>query len=155
MTADGTRYRGHFEKGCQSGNGVEITPSGDKYEGSFAGGLRHGRGTCEYASGDRYEGRWERGARHGRGTCVFASREVFRGTWESDAWVQEGACGEKSEAFGPGLAKAVAGEDAVFGVQVMGGWVGESRGARSDAVAGGGSAHTFFSFLSHLLLTSC
>lgn len=68
----------------------------------------------------RYEGQWKAGRRHGQGLMVFADGTVFRGAWEEDEWLQSAAEPALCRMNGPGLQGAVAGQKAVFVIQVVG-----------------------------------
>jgi hypothetical protein len=63
------------------------------------------------------QGEWKLDRRHGYGVCFFADGTKFRGEWEEDCWVQSTADPEFSKVLGPGLARGVAGEDTIFGVE--------------------------------------
>ena len=90
---------------------------GDRYEGGWIQGKRSGRGTCLYANGDKYRGEWESGLRHGYGVCVFKDGTKYRGEWDQDEWVQSSADPELTKVFGPGISRAIAGQQATFGIQ--------------------------------------
>lgn len=66
----------------------------------------------------RYHGEWQSGKRHGLGLMAFADGTTFRGRWQSGAWLQSAADPARCRLRGRGLARAVAGADAEFVIQV-------------------------------------
>ncbi|KAK9830214.1 hypothetical protein WJX72_010381 [[Myrmecia] bisecta] len=113
----GARYQGGWQHDKQSGQGRCLYACGDRYDGEWANGLRSGKGTCNFVNGDSYQGTWENDQRHGFGCCKFADGSLFRGDWEADGWVQSAADPGLTKVSGKGLARAQAGQDALFVIQ--------------------------------------
>ncbi|KAG2453584.1 hypothetical protein HYH02_001802 [Chlamydomonas schloesseri] len=115
--ANGDRYRGGWLAGRRHGRGEWVSAAGDRYVGEWAAGERHGQGSCVFANGDKYTGEWRHGQRHGYGEVVFADGVRFRGRWLEDCWVQSLADPLTSRVSGPGMRRAVAGQEARFVIE--------------------------------------
>lgn len=70
----------------------------------------------------RYQGCWAAGKRYGLGCMVYADGTRFRGRWEDDYWVQSAAHPVYTRVRGRRLARAVAGQQSSFTIQVGSGW---------------------------------
>lgn len=81
--AEGT-YKGHFEKGKISGQGVLFFANGNRYSGNFSDNSANGNGTMYYKDSGRYEGNWSGNKRNGQGTCYYANGNKYAGNWEND-----------------------------------------------------------------------
>lgn len=130
---DGTQYKGSFEKDVRAGRGKCVFgTTGEKYDGEFLNDVRHGRGICLYRDGGIYRGEWQNNQRHGYGVMRYADGTKFRGSWEDDGWVQSTAEPSRCHVFGPGISRAIAGDEAVFGI--------EARDEDGNARLSGGDA---------------
>ncbi|GAB4815949.1 hypothetical protein N2152v2_002995 [Parachlorella kessleri] len=114
---NGDKYIGEFQGRLRHGAGRCIFADGAKYEGQWEVDKRHGKGSCIYANGDKYQGEWANDRRHGYGVCKFADGTKFRGEWDDDCWVQSAAEPSKCRVAGPGITRAVAGQQAEFLIQ--------------------------------------
>ena len=63
-------------------------------------------------------GDWVTDKREGQGSCLFADGTTFQGQWTADAWVQSCAEPRLCSVEGWGSARAVAGHESVFTIQV-------------------------------------
>mmetsp|Transcript_25806 Transcript_25806/g.48982 ORF Transcript_25806/g.48982 Transcript_25806/m.48982 type:complete len:758 (+) Transcript_25806:138-2411(+) len=115
--ANGDVYKGEWKLDVRFGTGMCVFGSGDIYEGEWAADKKDGKGTQIYANKDKYQGEWKADKRHGYGVCFFADGTKFRGEWEDNMWIQSAADPEFCKVLGPGIARGVAGEDSVFGIQ--------------------------------------
>lgn len=126
--ADGTVFKGTFEKNESCGPGEAIfTPDDpygrDKFTGEFKGnglangtlwyknddiyagmikhGLPHGMGKMDFANGNSYEGQFVEGKREGEGLlCDFGSGEVYQGLWKDGKYHKEGVITYKDDYMG-------------------------------------------------------
>ncbi|XP_033112514.1 radial spoke head 1 homolog, partial [Anneissia japonica] len=55
-SADGTCYKGQWEKDKMNGNGILTHPGGSSFEGEFSNNRFHGRGRYTFPNGSFYEG---------------------------------------------------------------------------------------------------
>lgn len=78
---DGSKYCGHWVKGCREGDGVETLENGDVYEGLWKDGVKSGRGIETLNDGEKYTGMFKNGLRHGRGTEVCEDGSKYTGYW--------------------------------------------------------------------------
>lgn len=113
----GEKYVGEWNQGMRHGLGKCQFTNGDKYEGEWKDGKRHGKGKCYCANGDKYQGHWAHDRRHGYGVCHFHDGTKFRGEWDNGVWLQSSADPEFSKVKGPGISRAIAGENARFFIE--------------------------------------
>lgn len=98
LSADGSRYEGHFCDDLMHGQGCYTHTAGSDrgsidasdelhaqwyvYDGDFQAGVKHGRGSLHYDDGSVYEGEFVSGRRHGWGSHTFADGMVYVGEYE-------------------------------------------------------------------------
>lgn len=106
---NGDTYKGQFQAGKFTGQGILYFKNGDKYLGNWANSQRQGKGRLEFANGDiytgnfsadkmegngemkysdgsSYSGLWRDNQRNGEGKLFLRNGEILAGTWKNDQY---------------------------------------------------------------------
>ncbi|XP_071950631.1 uncharacterized protein [Antedon mediterranea] len=84
-SADGTCYKGQWEKDKMNGHGTLTHPGGSSYEGHFCNNQFHGRGQYTWPNGSFYEGEFNENRMEGDGSFTDTNRQVWVGTFRNRA----------------------------------------------------------------------
>lgn len=80
----GTVYRGEFEAGQRSGEGIWISTEGFTYRGQWQDDLYHGFGTLKVPGYFVYRGNWADAKREGQGIQAWNDGRQYEGSWKAD-----------------------------------------------------------------------
>lgn len=87
---NGDLYKGQFQNGNFSGQGILYLKSGDKYLGNWESSLRQGKGRFEFVNGDVYLGLFAADKMSGEGTMTYKNGDKYQGNWEQNLPSGEG-----------------------------------------------------------------
>jgi len=97
----GCTYKGQYQRGACSGNGVYQWQDGRKYEGEWTQGQMHGEGTFTFPDGRKYEGEYRDNKKNGSGCFEWPDGRTYRGQFRDG---QQHGMGVWSEGQGKSVA---------------------------------------------------
>lgn len=77
-------YKGHWEYGKKSGEGIYYYKNGEIYQGSWKNDKRDGEGSMWYLDGSLYKGNWKDDKKHGIGKTIEKNGDIFEGEHFND-----------------------------------------------------------------------
>eukprot|EP00013_Stygamoeba_regulata_P004816 CAMPEP_0177631430 /NCGR_PEP_ID=MMETSP0447-20121125/1746_1 /TAXON_ID=0 /ORGANISM="Stygamoeba regulata, Strain BSH-02190019" /LENGTH=1131 /DNA_ID=CAMNT_0019132915 /DNA_START=101 /DNA_END=3497 /DNA_ORIENTATION=- len=98
MMDNRNEYTGHMHDGKIHGHGVMNYKDGSVYEGEWVKNKPHGKGNLTTVGG-KYEGQWANGRREGVGKLTWPNDDIYMGEWKEDLMCGKGKLMLKTESI--------------------------------------------------------